>query len=557
MPTNVTQYVFGNSLVNYSEGGAQTNIAVWMDAFADAAGNGFAINGGYGFLRNFADRAVPGSEWAFQGVNSAWDGNQSFADANFNTVIITPANFIQYQSPQTNYEGDSRSPLDATLDVVNDVQAAEPGARIYIYEGWADMAPFASGVPASPQALAGYHAYNMGGYHDWFTSYVDQINAADPDAQVTLIPVASILSELMTTTLSDVSPQVFYTDDAPHGTETLYFLAGMITYSAVFGEAPPAGYAVPGVIDASVATRFDELSSAILARVEDGTGFPDPDPDPDPDGGTDDGWVPQQAEPNPPFEVNPDAPSAPAAASSDVVLRDDLVQVGSGQTTAINVLANDSGALRLVHVDAAQSGTVALSDGTAVYTAPTDGTTQDSFDYTAMDDAGNGYEARVDIRIGQQNLTFQQSAGYTEVNPAYQDAGDSGDFGTWSDDGSVFSSRLSVSEDGRYTLRLYSDDALSARINGEALDIAREDAAAGSVAQVTLAAGTHDLDVVYTPGLGSEEVALQIEGPGVAFLSAASDDATGDDLIRLLQLDEDPWDEDLPEDDLEPGAEPA
>ena len=68
MPSHVGLYIYGNSLVNFAEGGAETNVPVWMEEFAQADGNSLAVSGGYGFLRQFADRDTPGSEWSFAGV---------------------------------------------------------------------------------------------------------------------------------------------------------------------------------------------------------------------------------------------------------------------------------------------------------------------------------------------------------------------------------------------------------------------------------------------------------------------------------------------------------
>ena len=87
------------------------------------------------------------------------------------------------------------------------------------------MAPFVSGATPTAAELAAYHDYNMGEYHDWYTSLVDQVNDALPQADVHLLPVASILSDLLSTTLSEIPVDALYVDDAPHGTETIYYLS--------------------------------------------------------------------------------------------------------------------------------------------------------------------------------------------------------------------------------------------------------------------------------------------------------------------------------------------
>jgi hypothetical protein len=267
MPS-INQYLFGNSLLNFAEGGAYTNVPVWMDLFAEASGDSYAVNGGYGFLREFADRAEPVSQWGFPGVDTAWnDQSQSFAEAQFDSVLITPANFIQDLTPNTNFFGDARSPLDAVLDVVGEASTDQPGATIMIYQGWADMAPFSEAIPPAADALASYHAYNMGAYTDWYTTLVDQVNAADPDANVQLLPVASILSDLFTSVLSDIPAQELYVDSAPHGTETTYFLASMIVYQGTYGTAPALPTSLPATIHPSILANFDLINTEIASAL--------------------------------------------------------------------------------------------------------------------------------------------------------------------------------------------------------------------------------------------------------------------------------------------------
>lgn len=89
MPLDLSHYVFGNSLFNHvsTEG---TTVAHWLDLFAETAGHSYAINGEYGFLRNFADREEPLSQWGFPGVESALAEGQAFGDISFDQILIVP-----------------------------------------------------------------------------------------------------------------------------------------------------------------------------------------------------------------------------------------------------------------------------------------------------------------------------------------------------------------------------------------------------------------------------------------------------------------------------------
>ena len=270
MPIDQSLYIFGNSLVNYAEGGTLTNVPVWMNRFAQFDGNSLSVEGGYGFLRNFADAEEPNTDWGFDGVAEVYDSERtSFAEVAFDNVLITPANFIQEQSPDTAYFDGDRSPLEATRQIVDGLTQTQPGARIFIYEGWADMGPFASDGNPNPDQLAAYHAYNTGDYHDWYVSLTEQVQASFPGSEVTLIPVASVLSELLSSQpLSEIPVEDLYVDSAPHGTETIYFLASMTTYAALYGTVPPADFGVPEVIHPEVAINFAEVAQTVASLMQ-------------------------------------------------------------------------------------------------------------------------------------------------------------------------------------------------------------------------------------------------------------------------------------------------
>ncbi|WP_305970306.1 MULTISPECIES: PA14 domain-containing protein [unclassified Mameliella] len=270
MPQSVSQYIFGNSLVNYTDTGAvHANVPIWMDLFADTAGLAYAVSGSYGFLRNFADWPEPYDQWGFPGVAGAWGSDQiAFADAVFDMILITPANFIQDLSPDTDYGGDTRSPFDAVIDLVDGMLADHPAAQLLIYEGWADMGPYAPEFPISTDALTQYHAYNMGAYHDWFLDLVDMVNSARPTADLALLPVGSILSDLMTGVLSSVPATAFYVDNAPHGTDTTYFLAAMITFQASYGQLPLLPATLPVAVHPDVLANFDAINAQIELALE-------------------------------------------------------------------------------------------------------------------------------------------------------------------------------------------------------------------------------------------------------------------------------------------------
>ncbi|KMK65637.1 calcium-binding protein [Puniceibacterium sp. IMCC21224] len=266
-------YAFGNSLMHHLGDLPDSNVPHWLNALAQADGRAFALDGQWGFLRDFASGLPPTANWGFPEVQGAWNPDRGpFGGAGFDTVLINPANFIQYQPPDAPYDGDNRdraSPLSATLEVFDWVSTEAPEVRFLIYEGWAEMATQVS-YPPNSRGLRRYQDFNRAAYHDWYVDYVDALRAALPDRDVRLIPVASVLAEVLSTEPLIILPaQALYVDDAPHGTPTLYFLAAMVTYAAIYDAPPPADFDVPEGIDPAVRAAYPQLRQLIWQSVSD------------------------------------------------------------------------------------------------------------------------------------------------------------------------------------------------------------------------------------------------------------------------------------------------
>ncbi|ETX30425.1 type I secretion protein [Roseivivax isoporae] len=255
-------YVFGNSLVHHPDE-PRANVPHWLALMAEADGRALRIDGQWGFLRDFA-AADPAPGWAIEGV-----ARQDSADpADFTDIVVTPTNFIQYQPADRSYEGDDRSPLDATLAVLDRAAARAPDATFHIYEGWADMAQFTRAFPPSRRALRRYHRFNLGDYHDWYVDYVDALRRARPALDIRLIPVAPALSAVMTQDpLDDLDATDLYLDDAPHGTEATYLLAAASVYAALYGAAAPADLELPATLPDPLRAAWPEIAGAIAATV--------------------------------------------------------------------------------------------------------------------------------------------------------------------------------------------------------------------------------------------------------------------------------------------------
>jgi hypothetical protein len=255
-----TVYIFGHSLIVHATPSDETTVPHWMHALAQEAGHDIAVSGQYGFLPQHAE-LPPFSQWGFSEVPSAWESDtQPFSEANFNTVMLTAGNFVQYQPSNVNYYGNpTTSPLSATLDIVDWVDAQAPNAVTYIYENWPDMAGFIEdeSFPPSPEEFENYNDFTLGDFHEWWIDYQDFVQAERSSEQVRIIPVGPILSKLFTNTpLQQIPILDLYEDNAPHGEPTLYFLAGLVTYMAIYGEKAPVTFTIPNTVNALVQDNF-------------------------------------------------------------------------------------------------------------------------------------------------------------------------------------------------------------------------------------------------------------------------------------------------------------
>lgn len=283
--TTVRNYIFGHSLINHAipilpTVPNETTVPHWMYLLAQAAGNEYRVSGQYGFLRNYAE-LPPNPQWGFDIIPEIWDDSSplSFADVDFTTVMITAGNFIQYQPATVPYDGSNPgnvTPLEATLEVIDWVSAQEPGIAIYIYENWPDMDGYTSSFPPTASEFANYNAYVVSGFHTWWIDYHDELLAARPAANIKMIPVGPIISNLLTNTnLSGIAVSDLYEDDAPHGRPTIYFLASLVTYMAIYGVEAPANFPVPATVDSLVQDNYASVVSFIwseLQNFDDGNG---------------------------------------------------------------------------------------------------------------------------------------------------------------------------------------------------------------------------------------------------------------------------------------------
>lgn len=277
-------FVFGHSLIDHrppmiATPSDETTVPHWLQLLAAEAGNTAAVGGQYGFLTSHRN-LPPISQWGYDIVPGVWDqDNETFAEAPISSTLITIGNFIQNEmSPTDDYYGPENvgvTPVTATHDIVDWVEQQRPGTKVYIYENWPETnlafpPPMAAPTyPISTIEFATYNTYTQGAFHNWWITYHDELLASHPDLNVRMIPVGPTLAKLFSGNLADQIPYTeLYEDLDPHGRASLYFLAGLITYAAIYQEPPPASFTVPTIVHEDIRDNYAAISAFIWSELQ-------------------------------------------------------------------------------------------------------------------------------------------------------------------------------------------------------------------------------------------------------------------------------------------------
>ncbi len=189
----------------------------------------------------------------------------SFSEADFNTIILTPANFIQWQGPLENYPGENYSPVDATVNIFEWCDNQEANMNFYIYENWPDMAPYLSdGFPPSNQEINTYNNYVLDEFHEWFLDYYNEVTDRVDLPCLKMIPAGPVISHLFQNGFLDNIPITeLYEDDAPHGRASIYFLASLVTYMTIYEEIAPLDYVPNDFIHENIRDSYQDIVNEI------------------------------------------------------------------------------------------------------------------------------------------------------------------------------------------------------------------------------------------------------------------------------------------------------
>lgn len=131
------------------------------------------------------------------------------------------------------------------------------------------MGPYLNnGFPPSSVEWNTYLNYLNGDFHDWFLTYHDSLTAFFPNACVRMIPVGPIINNLLLRSPFDQIPITeLYEDDAPHGRASIYFLASLVTYMAMYEEETPMEYEAGTTVHSVIRDNYAQVVDYIWREL--------------------------------------------------------------------------------------------------------------------------------------------------------------------------------------------------------------------------------------------------------------------------------------------------
>jgi hypothetical protein len=246
-----------------------TNTPIWVHRFGLAApggGNAIQLRAVFGFGNEWSNPVPTGGGVGPIPTTGVPDGSW-VGGSNVDVVTLVSDNFFGQDAatPSTNHFLGWNYLTEYTRIIDAWESNAPNPERIYaFYTGWQRLGAFGQpGTITAPQRAA-YIANGLGFFNTWQQSVLSALRAARP-ALASRIVIHDINNALMLTlrdtVVSTIPMADLFVDDAPHGTATWYFLAGLVQYIELFNEKPPANFSFePGWgVHATVTANYQAL----------------------------------------------------------------------------------------------------------------------------------------------------------------------------------------------------------------------------------------------------------------------------------------------------------
>ncbi len=283
--TDVNMCIQGHSLFTHDDGTGgnapandYTRAGNWMGLIADHVGTTFRAGGN--FLQITPYNTAWSSTWS--GPPSSGDIQYSFnstGDSFYPSGTFAGQGFTHFMMMTSNFEQESDSPSDwiaRTQTLIDNVQGEDSSIQMIGYIHWSlvsDAGSFVDDTDLTSGESTTYWAHQRGDYLDWNMDLYTPVEQSRPSVSMRFIPVGPILGDLIENEsyMSTVVWTDIFGDASPHGTETCYLLAGLITYIALYRTTPDlTGFSIPSgatQIISEVSSNLNDIASYIADRL--------------------------------------------------------------------------------------------------------------------------------------------------------------------------------------------------------------------------------------------------------------------------------------------------
>lgn len=267
-------YVFGHSLfTNGGTVGEYDNVGNWLNVLAGNSSN--TASGAFTFGQIDVHLAHP---WPnVSTITGTYEGNtrnpvpnELFPGNLFEHFYVMPSNFLSTEMGQSPFSNSPAATATNLQSIIDDILVSYPSGDIILYCHWQDAGPYAGQENMTRATFTTYNNDCMGDYLDWFVDLQDLIVASGRN--IRMFPVGPIIAWLLENEsyLQSLDFNQLYADSAPHGLDTIYFLAALVVYRAIYRQNPVVSgltYPVGSVIRGEVTSNLSTIVTQIESRL--------------------------------------------------------------------------------------------------------------------------------------------------------------------------------------------------------------------------------------------------------------------------------------------------
>ena len=277
--------VFGHSLFTYTGGDVAvatpyTRAGEWLGLLAGEAG--LSSVGSYTFGQ-YADHNartfVPASAMLVTGTYDI--GNTTpfvgdYSGQNYTHFLSMPSSFLETDVGPPPFDNDPAYIVGQWSQLDDNIDISYPGADHILYVHWPDAGNYSVEVSDTRADFITYNNAVMDetpnvGWLGWHIETQNALVAAGRNPRVW--PVGPIIAWIFNN-VSGPDTLLFddvYGDSAPHGTENIYFLAGLVCFRILYGPNPDiTGFTFPGAatqMRSEITSNLAAIDAAVISRI--------------------------------------------------------------------------------------------------------------------------------------------------------------------------------------------------------------------------------------------------------------------------------------------------